>query len=152
MFIQLFSYPTYIITQGGILYSSHQFIHVIVTTVINVINALQMNKLFDKRIGFVARFFALSTGLILKRLVRFFNHNPDAQETATSNKDDIEAKPSKGKKKKIRKTLSKSHSLNDLLDNSEKTTTEQINFTTINDIHAQIDELTTETTLQMDDT
>ena len=117
MFIEVFTYPVYIITQGGLLWASYQFIHVVVTTIVNVINSLQINKLFDKRISFAALFFASSTGIVLKRLIRFFNHNPEKSETEEPHYDDIEPKISKKKKKNFRKILSKSHSLNDSVDN-----------------------------------
>ena len=52
MFIELFIYPTYIPTQGGILNATYQFMHFLVTAFLHVINALQMKKILDKRIGF----------------------------------------------------------------------------------------------------
>ena len=115
MFIEVFTYPVYIITQGGLLWASYQFIHVVVTTIVNVINSLQINKLFDKKIGFAALFFASSTGIVLKRLVKFFNHNPEP-EPEDPQYEEIDSKKSKKKKKNLRKPSSKSHSLNDLLD------------------------------------
>ena len=53
MFIQLFSYPTHLLTEGGIQYAIYQFMHFLVTTFIHVIIALQRNKFFDKTIGFI---------------------------------------------------------------------------------------------------
>ena len=44
MFIQLFSYLTNFLTQGGILFATYQFMHFLVTTFIHVINALQILK------------------------------------------------------------------------------------------------------------
>ena len=54
LFIEAFTLPAYWIMQCGIIFASYQFLHFAVTTIIHVINALQINKVFGKRIGFIA--------------------------------------------------------------------------------------------------
>ena len=112
MFIQLFSWPTYILTQCGIIFATYQFLHFIVTAIIHVINALQINKVFGKKLGFATILLATSTGLLLKRMVRFFNHNPpdDPENTAKELHVSLPPKP----KFKHKRNKSKAQSLNDL--------------------------------------
>ena len=114
MFIQLFSWPTCILTQSGTIFATYRFMHFVVPAIIHVINALQIKKLFGKKMEFATILLCTSTaGLMLECFIRFFTHNPSKDSDQKANEIQVHSPNESNDEGKHKRNKSKSHSLID---------------------------------------
>ena len=75
MLINTFGWPYDIPTKCVLYFETYHFLHFAVTTVVNVINTPQLNKIFRFHIAFLGVLIMSTTGFFFKRTIKFFHHN-----------------------------------------------------------------------------
>ena len=95
-FLELFGYPTYIITQCGIYFSAFLFIQFIFKTIIGIYNTFNAKKLLKGQISFITAFTHGFFNIITESVINAADS--DNSDNSDSDDNNIYSKPKKPKK------------------------------------------------------
>ena len=95
-FLELFGYPTYIITQCGIYFSAFLFLQFIFKTIISIYNTFNAKKLLKGQISFIAAFTHGFFNIITESMVNAAD--TDNSDNSDSDDNNTYSKPKKTKK------------------------------------------------------
>ena len=85
MLLYTFGWLCYTLTKWGLHYATYQYLHFAVTTIVNYYSPIK--KMFGNKIGSFAVLFVSTTGIILRRTLLFFYHNPKDSKNGNDNKN-----------------------------------------------------------------
>ena len=77
MLIDSFGWPYFILTKCSFCCAAYHFAHFALTTIVHVINTLQLEKMFGNKKGFLAVLFMSNSGILLKKTLRYCDHDPN---------------------------------------------------------------------------
>ena len=98
-FLELFGYPTYIITQCGIYFSTILFLQFVFKTITSIYKTFNAKKLLNGQISLLAALSHGFLGILSKSMINAIESEPDDDNSHSDSDDDnTSTKPKKAKK------------------------------------------------------